>query len=101
MIALVVFTLFNLFQNKSTSTIYQAASYSDFLNAVETGDISDVTIQGQQITYHDRLGRHYSTFSPNDPTLIKSLTEKGYVSLLSPRKKRSRRYLALYYLGFL
>jgi cell division protease FtsH len=86
-IALVVFTLFNLFQNKSTSTIHQAASYSDFLNAVETGDISDVTIQGQQITYHDRLGRHYSTFSPNDPTLIKSLTEKGVRITAKPEEE--------------
>ena len=76
-IALVVFTLFNLFQNKSNREPHQTTSYSEFLSAVGSGDVSDVTMQGGKITYHDGAGRSFRTFAPDDPSLIQGLTEKG------------------------
>ena len=76
-IALVVFTLFNLFQNKSNREPHQTTSYSEFLSAVGSGDVNDVTMQGGKITYHDGAGRSFRTFAPDDPSLIQGLTEKG------------------------
>ena len=76
-IALVVFTLFNLFQNQTTRGPHQTTSYSEFLTAVESGDVSDVTVQGGNITYHDGAGRTFRTFAPEDPSLISGLTKKG------------------------
>ncbi|MBC8337155.1 MAG: ATP-dependent zinc metalloprotease FtsH [Rhodospirillales bacterium] len=75
-IALLVFAMFNLFQG--TSQRQQAMmAFSDFLSAVETGDIRDVTIQGPGITGHYRDGRTFSTYAPDDPNLVSTLTKKG------------------------
>ena len=76
-VALVVFTLFNMFQGSNDQSLQQATSYSEFLEAVETGDVSGVTMQGGKITYQDGSGRAFRTFAPDDPTLIGSLREKG------------------------
>ncbi|MEE2745244.1 MAG: ATP-dependent zinc metalloprotease FtsH [Pseudomonadota bacterium] len=76
-IALVVFTLFNLFQNNTKEGPYQNTSYSEFLSAVEVGKVNDVTIQGNKLTYHDGSGRAFRTFAPQDPSLIKNLNDKG------------------------
>jgi len=76
-IALLVFALFNLFQGTSQRGGQTTLAFSDFLTAVESGDIRDVTIQGPGITGHYRDGRNFSTFAPNDPNLVPTLTKHG------------------------
>ncbi|HEX9568913.1 MAG TPA: ATP-dependent zinc metalloprotease FtsH, partial [Rhodospirillales bacterium] len=76
-IALLVFALFNLFQGTSQRGSQTTLAFSDFLAAVESGDIRDVTIQGPGITGHYRDGRNFSTFAPNDPNLVPTLTKHG------------------------
>ena len=52
-------------------------TYSEFVAAVEKSDISDVTIQGSSITGHDKDGRAFSTYAPDDPGLVQRLHAKG------------------------
>ncbi len=72
-IALLIFTLFNLFQGNSNKGPHQNLAFSDFLGAIDSGDVRDVTIQGQKITGHYGDGRSFRTYSPNDPNLIPNL----------------------------
>ena len=67
-VALVVFTLFNMFQGSNDQSPQQATSYSEFLAAVDAGDVSGVTMQGGKITYQDGTGRAFRTFAPDDPS---------------------------------
>ncbi len=77
-IALLVFALFNLFQGGSQRTVQSSLAFSDFVGAIESGEIRDVTIQGHMITGHYRDGgRNFSTYAPDDPSLIGRLTAKG------------------------
>ncbi len=76
-IALLIFTLFNLFQGNPNKGPYQNLAFSDFLGAVDSGDVRDVTIQGQKITGHYGDGRAFRTYSPNDPNLVPNLNKKG------------------------
>lgn len=77
-IALLVVALFNLFQGPSVRGGSQSLAYSDFLNDVSNGQVTDVTIQGgNTVTGHFRDGRSFSTYTPNDPTLVSKLTERG------------------------
>jgi len=76
-IALLVFALFNLFQGTSQRGSQTSLAFSDFLTAVESGEIRDVTIQGPGISGHYRDGRNFSTYAPNDPTLVPTLTKHG------------------------
>ncbi len=76
-IGLLVFALFNLFQGGAPRAPQDSLAYTDFLSAVESGDIRDVTIQGQQITGHYRDGRLFGSYAPDDPELINRLREQG------------------------
>src|SRR5262249_11220915 len=77
-IGLLLVALFNLFQTSSSrgpqgSTL----AFSDFLNDVNSGRVTDVTIQGNNISGHFSDSRGFTTYAPNDPNLVNRLTEKN------------------------
>ena len=86
-VALVVFTLFNMFQNTGTRGPQLTRSYTEFLAEVEAGGVSDVTMQGGNITYHSRSGVTFHTYAPNDTTLIDKLTQKGVIISAKPEEE--------------
>ncbi len=73
-ISLMMVLLFNLFNQPRSSQ--EKIIFSDFLGAIEKGEIKEVTIQGQTIygRFVDR--KEFRTFAPNYPDLIKILREK-------------------------
>jgi cell division protease FtsH len=76
-IGLLLVALFNLFQSNSTRGPQQSLAFSDFLSDVNRGQVADVTIQGNNIGGHFTDGRAFSTYAPNDPSLVSKLTDKG------------------------
>ena len=76
-IGLLLVALFNLFQNGSNQGPQASVPYSQFLAAVENGEIREVTIEGQQISGRYSSGGSFSTYAPNDPGLVDRLTETG------------------------
>ncbi len=76
-IGLLLVALFNLFQTSSNRGPQSTLAFSDFLNDVNRGQVSDVTIQGNTINGHFTDSRAFSTYAPNDPNLVGTLTEKG------------------------
>ncbi len=76
-IGLLLVALFNLFQTSSNRGPQSTLAFSDFLNDVKRGQVSDVTIQGNTISGHFTDSRAFSTYAPNDPNLVGELTEKG------------------------
>lgn len=76
-IAMLLFALFNLFQQPGRSTQAEALSYSDFIAQVEAGSVRKVVIAGEQITGELNDGKPFETFAPNDPNLVTTLSEKG------------------------
>jgi cell division protease FtsH len=77
-VALLLVALFNLFQPSGGSTrTSQQVAYSDFLNEVNAGHVRDVTIQGRIVTGQLSDGRSFQTYTPEDPTLVSRLTDKG------------------------
>ena len=77
-IGLLVVALFNLFQSPSVRGTNSGLAYSEFLNQVQSGDITDVTIQGNTISGRSRNGGSFTSITPaNDPSLIPTLREKN------------------------
>lgn len=74
-IGLLLIALFNLFQGPSTRGPQTSLAFSDFLSEVESGRVSDVTIQGDSISGHFQDGRSFTTYAPYDPNLVGRLTE--------------------------
>jgi cell division protease FtsH len=86
-VALLLVALFNLFQpNSSTRQTGQQVAYSDFLNEVNGGRVRDVTITGRTLTGQLSDGRSFSTYTPEDPTLVGKLTDKGVRVVARPEE---------------
>ena len=76
-IALLLVVLFNLFQPGSTQHSATQVAYSDFIGDVNTGKVRDVVIQGHTVSGQLADGRTFQTYTPDDPTLVSRLTDKG------------------------
>jgi cell division protease FtsH len=76
-IGLLLVALFNLFQTSSTRGPQSTLAFSDFIAEVERGQVTDVTIQGNNITGHFTDGRAFTTYSPTDPGLVGRLIDRG------------------------
>ena len=74
-IGLTMILLFNLFNKPQLQHV--DISYSDFINSVETGAITKVSIEGDQITGTLRGGNDFRTVTPDDSELIPLLRKNG------------------------
>jgi len=66
--------LFQVFKKETKQT--GQLSYSQFLNMVEQGEVTQVTIQGDKIFGNSNQGRFFRTFAPKDLELIQILRNK-------------------------
>ena len=82
-IALLLVVLFNLFQPSSTHQASQVA-YSDFIADVNTGHVKDVVIQGRTVSGTLTDARAFQTYTPDDPSLVQRLTDKGVRVIAKP-----------------
>ncbi|HTQ34317.1 MAG TPA: ATP-dependent zinc metalloprotease FtsH, partial [Stellaceae bacterium] len=76
-IGLLLVALFNLFQTSSNHGPQSTLAFSDFVTDVNRGQVTDVTIQGSNITGHFTDGRAFTTYAPSDPSLVTKLMDKG------------------------
>ncbi len=76
-IAVLLVVLFDLFQPGGTQHGAAPVAYSDFVSEMNNGHIRAVTIAGHQITGTQTDGRAFQTYTPDDPSLVQRLTDKG------------------------
>jgi cell division protease FtsH len=74
-ISLMMILLFNLFNQPRTSQ--EKVIFSDFLTALERGEVKEVTIQGHNISGRYTNLKEFKTFAPSYPDLIKALRDKN------------------------
>ncbi|MCH2548547.1 MAG: ATP-dependent zinc metalloprotease FtsH [Alphaproteobacteria bacterium] len=85
-IALLVVGLFNLFQGSGRNGNEQKLAFSDFLAQVESGQVSEVTIQGNDIQGRLQNQVPFKTYAPDDPQLVQRLTDQGVKITATPQK---------------
>ena len=83
-IALLLVVLFNLFQPGVSHTNSTQIAYSDFITEVNGGRVRDVVIQGRTVSGQLNDGRTFQTYTPEDPTLVKTLTDKNVRVIAKP-----------------
>ena len=74
-LALVLFMIFSVFSKQYRSD--PEIIFSEFMAAVERGDVREVVIQGHHIQGKYKNGDQFRTFEPDDPELVKSLRDKN------------------------
>ncbi len=85
-IALLLVVLFNLFQPGANRNAATQVAYSDFIGEVNGGRVKDVVIQGRTVTGQLSDGRSFQTYTPEDPTLVSRLTDKGVRVIAKPEE---------------
>ena len=76
-IGFLLVALFNLFQGTSSNRTSSVISFSDFIAAADSGNISEVIIRGNNVEGYFDDGRPFSTYSPNYPNLVDKLNSSG------------------------
>lgn len=66
--------LFNVFQQPTQGR--QSISYSDLMTRVDSGQITSVTIQGQEISAIGSDGQRLTAYAPRDDKMVSHLLEK-------------------------
>ena len=85
-ISLMMIMLFQIFKQPDKARL--TVSYSDFLGMVESGSVTEVTIQGDDISGKSSQGE-FKTYAPKDPELIKLLRSKGIRMSAKPEEDSS------------
>ncbi len=89
LIILAVFSVFNKQHGREPEIVF-----SEFMTAVDRGDVQKVTIQGHNIQGEYKNGERFRTFAPNDPELVKSLRDKK-VKIAAKPEEDSPWYMVL------
>ncbi|MBC8494337.1 MAG: ATP-dependent zinc metalloprotease FtsH [Candidatus Thioglobus sp.] len=76
-----IFSQFEVSEKKSEVT------YSEFIQSVKQGDVSEVTIAGSNITGVGAGGERFSTYSPGDLGLMGDLLNNGVNVVAQPPEK--------------
>ncbi len=81
------FLLTSLFGQFDLGTTKNNVTYSEFIQSVKQGDVSRVTISGNNITGIGAGGIEFSTYSPGDLGLMGDLLDNGVVVEAKPPEK--------------
>ena len=83
-IILLIFALFNLFQGTSATLQQPPLRYTDFLDRVESGEVNEITLQGQEITGKFRDGTAFKTMAPENTDVFAAMRENGVQVEVAP-----------------
>ncbi len=72
-----VILMFNLLSYNNKPGMSNMIVFSDFISSVDSGNVNEITISGNSITGKFSDGRSFTTYTPNDPTLVDRLRLKG------------------------
>ncbi|OXT02971.1 cell division protein FtsH [Notoacmeibacter marinus] len=100
-IAVLLVALFNLFQSPQQRTGGSEVAYSEFIKAVDNGQVESVTISGNRITgkYSDNA-TGFQTYSPGDEGLVERLEQQNVEIQARPESDGSNSILG-YFLSWL
>ncbi|ACU88380.1 ATP-dependent zinc metalloprotease FtsH [Desulfomicrobium baculatum] len=83
-ICMVMIVLFNLFNQPPVST--NDLNYSEFLNKVRQGEVSSVKIQGSRISGVLVNDQRFTSYAPDDPTLVDTLVKSNVQVKAEPQE---------------
>lgn len=92
LIILLMVAVFNLFNQPATTQ--DQLTYSDLIAHIDAGRVSEVVIQGQNITGKLDGGRAFQTFAPRDNNMVDRLMKAG-VNIKAEPQEDSPWYMTL------
>ncbi len=77
LIAIALFGIFQILPGSSSRAPAPSIAFSDFLTNVTDGRVKEVVIRGNHISGKNKDEHTFTTYAPQDPTLIPKLIDKG------------------------
>jgi len=94
-IGLLLIAVFNLFQTPGGEPRSTELAFSEFIAAVDRGEVNEVTIKGKSIEGTFEGGAPFKSYAPDDPTLVARLTTKGVKITAAPSEDASPSLLGI------
>ena len=74
---LLILALFNLFSGGQSTMASNSISYSEFVDRVDAGEVSSVTLDGEQVIFRSTDGNTYTTIRPDGTDITDRLIENN------------------------
>ena len=84
---LLILALFNLFSGGQSTMTSRTISYSDFVERVDRGEVSSVTIDGERVTFRSNDGNDYVTIQPEGAEITDKLIENDVTVNARPQEQ--------------
>ncbi len=84
---LLILALFNLFSNGQSSMANSEVTYTQFVQAVEDGNVARARLDGERLTYRSADGKDYFTIVPQDAQITDMLVAKGVQLEAEPQEQ--------------
>ncbi|MEL7029184.1 MAG: ATP-dependent metallopeptidase FtsH/Yme1/Tma family protein, partial [Pseudomonadota bacterium] len=95
-IAILVLALFNLFQGPASGPTGEEIAYSDLLREVDSNEVRDVQIRGEQVTGTFNDGRQFTTIAPQGERLAERLYDADVNVRLLPTSQETNLLLSVF-----
>ena len=84
---LLVLALFNLFSGSSGQLQSNEITYSEFVASVQSGDVRQVTLDGEQVRFRRADGADYITIKPADAEITSLLIDNNVAMKATPQQQ--------------
>ncbi|MGI1662988.1 ATP-dependent zinc metalloprotease FtsH [Palleronia sp. KMU-117] len=98
---LLILALFNLFSGGQSTMSSRSISYSEFVSAVDSGEVSSVTLDGERITFRGADGNDYTTIRPEGADITDRLIEQNVTVNARPQEQSGFTTVLMTFLPFL
>jgi cell division protease FtsH len=98
---LLVLALFNLFSGGQSTMSSRSISFSEFVSAVDRGDVTSVTLDGERITFRGGDGQDYVTIQPQGADIVERLIAQDVTVNARPQQQSGFTTVLMTFLPFL
>ncbi len=98
---LLILALFNLFSGSQSTMSSRTMNYSDFIEAVDNGEVQSVTLDGERVIFREANGNEYVTTQPEGSDITKLLIEKNVSVKVIPQEQSGFTTLLMTFLPFI
>jgi cell division protease FtsH len=98
---LLILALFNLFSGGQSTMSSRSISYSEFVSAVDRGEVSSVTLDGERVMFRGSDGQDYVTIRPTGADITDRLIERNVTVNARPQEQSGFTTILMTFLPFL
>ncbi len=98
---LLILALFNLFSGGQSTMSSRSISYSEFVSAVERGEVNSATVDGEKVMFRGNDGQDYVTIIPQGTEVTERLIQNDVTVNARPQEQSGFTTLLMTFLPFL